>query len=60
MHEFIQEVVAKMKKGAFTSAAKRHKETPLMYMKQVLEHPEKHTLTTRRRAQFLKNIQRKK
>jgi hypothetical protein len=53
---FIQEVVAKMKKGAMTKTAKRHGETPLEYAKEVLAHPEKHTLTMRRRAQFLVNI----
>jgi hypothetical protein len=56
---FIQEVVAQMKKGAMTKAAKRHGETPLEYSKEVLAHPEEHTLTTRRRAQFLVNIQKK-
>jgi hypothetical protein len=53
---FIQEVVAHMKKGAMTKTAKRHGETPLEYSKEVLAHPEKHTLTMRRRAQFLVNI----
>jgi len=58
--KFIQEVVATMKKGAMTKTAKRHGEKPLEYAKEVLAHPEKHTTTMRRRAQFLVNIQKKK
>jgi len=57
---FIQEVVSHMKKGAMTKTALRHHETPLEYAKEVLAHPEKHTLTMRRRAQFLINIQKKR
>jgi len=58
--KFIADVVAHMKKGAMTKAAARHGMKPLEYAKEVVEEPEKHTLTTRRRAQFLVNIQRKK
>ena len=54
--KWIQKVVAKMDKGAFTKSALRHGETPLEYAKDVLKHPKKHSLKTRRRAQFLKNI----
>lgn len=57
--KFIGEVVAHMKKGAMTKTAARHHETPLEYSKEVLAHPEKHSLTMRRRAQFLVNIQKK-
>ena len=54
--KWIQEVVSKMNKGSFTEASLRHGETPLEYAEDVLKHPKKHTLKTRRRAQFLKNI----
>lgn len=54
---FIASVVAHMKKGAMTKAAERHGgKTALEYAKEVLAHPEDHTMTTRRRAQFLVNI----
>ena len=54
--KWIQKVVAKMDKGAFTKQALRKHETPLEFAKDVLKHPKKHSLKTRRRAQFLKNI----
>lgn len=54
--KWIQKVVKNMEKGAFTKQGLRHGETPLEYAKDVLAHPKKHTLKTRRRAQFLKNI----
>ena len=57
--KWIQEAVSKMKKGAFTKQAQRHHETPLAFAKDVLAHPTKHTLRTRRRAQFLRNITKK-
>ena len=57
--KFIQRVVAKMDKGAFTKQALRHHETPEEYADDVLKHPKRHTLKTRRRAQFLKNIRKK-
>ncbi len=57
--KWIQEVVAHMKKGAFTKQALKHHETPEQYATDVLKHPKKHTLKTRRRAQFLKNITKK-
>jgi len=56
---WIQGVVSKMDKGAFTKQALRHHDTPEEYAKDVLKHPKKHTLKTRRRAQFLKNIRKK-
>lgn len=57
--KWISEVVEHMKKGAMTKTAARHHETPLEYAKEILAHPEKHTLTMRRRAQFLVNIHKK-
>lgn len=54
--KWIQKVVSTMKKGTFTKAALKHGETPLEYASDVLKHPKKHTMKTRRRAQFLKNI----
>jgi hypothetical protein len=58
--KWIQEVVGHMKKGAFTRQALKHGETPEEYAEDVLKHPKKHTLKTRRRAQFLMNIKRSK
>lgn len=58
--KWIQDVVSKMKKGSFTQAALKHGETPQQYATDVLKHPKKHTLKTRRRAQFLKNIAKRK
>lgn len=54
--KWIQDVVAHMKEGAFTKQAVAHHETPMQYAQDVLKHPKKHILKTRRRAQFLKNI----
>ena len=60
--KFIQKVISspKFKKGALTKTAHRHGESPLEFAKEVLAHPEKHDITTRRRAQFLINIQKRK
>lgn len=58
--KWIQDVVSKMKQGSFTKAALKHGETPQQYATDVLKHPKKHTLKTRRRAQFLKNIAKRK
>ena len=57
--KFIQEVVSspKFAKGAFTAQALQKGMKPLEFMKEVLESPEEYSMTTRRRAQFLKNIQ---
>jgi len=57
--KWIQEAVKGMKKGAFTKQALRHDELPEEYAEEVLEHPQHHTLKTRRRAQFVENIQPK-
>jgi hypothetical protein len=54
--KWIQEAVGDMDKGAFTKQARRARRTPAAYAMNVLAHPKKHTLKTRRRAQFLKNI----
>lgn len=58
---FIQEVVSspKFKKGAFTAQAKEAGKTTKEMMKEVLAHPEEYSTRTRRRAQFMKNIQKK-
>jgi hypothetical protein len=56
---WIQGVVSKMDKGAFTKQALRDNQTPSQYANDVLKHPKRHTLKTRRRAQFLKNIRKK-
>jgi hypothetical protein len=53
---WIQEAVKGMKKGAFTKQALRHDETPEEFAKDVLKHPGKYSKTTKKRAQFLKNI----
>lgn len=57
--KWIQRVVSKMDKGAFTKQGLRHHQTPEQYANDVLKHPKRHTLKTRRRAQFLKNIRKK-
>jgi len=58
--KWIQEVVSHMKEGAFTQQAMKHGETPAEYAHDVLKNPKKHTLRTRRRAQFLINIKKSK
>lgn len=58
--KWIQEVVKGMEKGAFSKQSKRNQETPMEYAKDVLKHPKRHTLKTRRRAQFLVNIAKRK
>ena len=57
---WIQEVVAHMDKGAFTKQSKRAHTTSIKFAKNVLKHPKKHTLKTRRRAHFLINISKRK
>ena len=46
--------------GSFTRQAAAHQMTTKAFMREVLAHPTRYSLTTRRRAQFLKNIQRSK
>jgi hypothetical protein len=57
--KWIQQVVKDMKKGAFTKQALRHKMTPEEFAKEVLANPKNYTLTTRRRAMFVKNVSMK-
>lgn len=59
---FAQEVMEspKFRKGAMTKKAKKVGEMPLEFAKDVLAHPEKHDTRTRKQAQFLVNIQKKK
>jgi len=59
--KFIQKVMSApgYRKGAMTKKASAHHERPLEYAREVLAHPEKHDLRTRRQAQFLVNIQQK-
>ena len=55
--KFIQQVVSSpsFKKGAFTKQAKAHDMTTKQMMRHVLKNPDDYDLTTRRRAQFMKN-----
>ena len=56
--KWIQDVVEspKFKKGAFTKKAKKAGYKTKAYMSHVLEHPDLYDETTRRQAQFMKNI----
>jgi hypothetical protein len=57
---WIQDAVAQMKKkgtiGAFTKQAKRDGVTPIEFAKKVLKNPKGYTLKTRRRANFVRNV----
>ena len=57
---WIQDAVAQMKKkgtiGAFTKQAKREGVTPIEFAKKVLKNPKGYTLKTRRRANFVRNV----
>ena len=55
---WIQEVVndPSFQHGAFTRQALEHKMTTQQFKEEVLRHPEKYDLKTRRRAQFMHNI----
>ena len=44
------------KRGAFTREAIKHHMTARDFKDEVLAHPEKYSITTRRRAQFIHNI----
>ena len=61
---WIQDAVDKMKKkgtfGAFTKQAKREGLSPIEFTKKVLENPKGYTLKTRRRANFVKNMNQNK
>jgi hypothetical protein len=56
---WIQEAVDRMKKnkkeGAFTKQSLRKGLTPVEFAQEVLENPSNYRITTRRRAQFVKN-----
>ena len=58
--KWIQDVVSSpsFKKGAFTKQAKAKGATAKEFMHEVLSHPDQYDLTTRKRAQFMKNIQK--
>lgn len=58
-HQWIAMAKKHLHVGAFTKQAKAHGETPKQFMKEVLAHPSEHSETTRKRAQFMKNIQHK-
>jgi hypothetical protein len=57
---WIQDAVSQMKKkgtiGAFTKQAKREGLTPIAFAKKVLKNPKGYTLKTRRRANFVRNV----
>lgn len=57
---WIQDAVKQMEKkgtiGAFTKQAKREGLTPINFAKKVLENPKGYALKTRRRANFVKNM----
>lgn len=57
---WIQDAVSQMKKkgtiGAFTKQAKREGLSPIDFAKKVLKNPKGYTLKTRRRANFVKNV----
>lgn len=60
--KFIKEVMSSPEyhRGAMTRQAHVHGyPSALPFAKHVLEHPHEYDMTTRRRAQFLANIQRK-
>jgi hypothetical protein len=58
---WIQDVVESptFKKGAFTKKAKKAGYKTKAYMSHVLEHPDLYDETTRRQAQFMRNIIKK-
>jgi len=59
--KWIQSVVESpsFKKGAFSKKAKKAHVKTKMYMQEVLQHPEDFDPTTKRQAQFMKNILKK-
>lgn len=59
--KWIQKAMKTIKKGALTKTAMRQgEESPLEFAKDVLKNPEAHTAKTRKRSQFLVNIQKRK
>jgi len=57
--KWIQEAMKTVNKGTFTKQAKREDMKPLEFARAVLAEPEKRTERTRKRAQFLVNLQSK-
>lgn len=55
--KWVQEAMESIKEGALTKTAKASGMTPLEFAHEVVKHPERHTEKTRKRAQFLVNIQ---
>lgn len=55
---WIQDAISNMKEGSFTKQARRKHMTTKELVEDVIKHPKKFALKTRRRAQFLKNIQK--
>jgi hypothetical protein len=57
---WIQDAVKQMSKkgsiGAFTTQAKREGLKPIDFAKKIFKNPKGYTLKTRRRAQFVKNV----
>jgi predicted transcriptional regulator len=57
---WIQDAVSQMNKkgtiGSFTKQAKREGLTPIEFAKKVLKNPKGYTLKTRRRANFVRNV----
>jgi hypothetical protein len=57
---WIQDAVSQMQKkgtiGSFTKQAKREGLTPIEFAKKVLKNPKGYTLKTRRRANFVRNV----
>jgi len=58
--KWVQEAVKHIKKGAMTAQAKRVGKKPMEFAAEVLAHPGAHTETTRKRAQFAVNIQKRR
>lgn len=59
-HKWIAEAMTHIKRGALTKTAAAHGKKPLAFAESVTAHPEHYSEKTRKRAQFLVNIQSKK
>ena len=57
--KWVSEAFKHIKKGALTKTASAHHMKPLEFAKEVVEHPEAHSKLTKKRAQFLVNVQHK-
>lgn len=59
--KWIQQAMTHIKKGALTKTAKGEGyKSPLEFAEEVLKNPEAHTEKTRKQAQFLVNIQKRR